>query len=119
VAEPPSRETLYAIRKEMLLPLIGFIFGTFISSLTGAIVFAIHPNWKITFPNMIFFVVGSFFWVIMLSLVYTKLLAADNGTLQSTIAVLGYFALLIFAVIGGGIVTTYIGRKLFKLEKTE
>ena len=104
---------------KMLLSIIGFIFGTLISLLIGAIVLVLHPKWKITFLNMILFVVGSFFWVIMLSLIYSKLFADGNGTFHSTAAVLGYFALLIIAVIGGGIVTTHIGRKLFKLEKRE
>lgn len=100
----------------MLLPLIGFIFGTFTSLLIGAIVCTIHPKWRITFPNIMLFVAGSFFSAILLSMVYTGLFADDSGTLHSTFAVLGYFALLIIAVLGGGFVTTPLGRKVFNLD---
>ncbi|SMB99611.1 hypothetical protein SAMN00120144_3698 [Hymenobacter roseosalivarius DSM 11622] len=100
----------------MLLPLIGFIAGLMVSALAGAVVFALHPRWKATLPNMDLFVAGSCCYVMVLSVVYTRIVADESGMLQSTAAVVGYLALLPVAVLGGGIATTYMGRKLLNLK---
>ena len=100
----------------MLLPLIGFIAGVFVSAILGVIVIALHPKWKISLANVALFVVGSFFTTFLTSYTYTKLLTDENGQLQSIELVLGFFGVLALAVIGGGIISTYLGRRILKMD---
>ena len=100
----------------MLLPLIGFITGVSISSLLGIVVIIIHPKWKLRFINVVLFVIGSLLTTLLSSYIYTKLFADNNGVLQSTELVLGNFGLIVFALIGGGITSTYLGRIFLKMD---
>lgn len=103
----------------MLLSFIGFILGLIFSSIIGSLFLVLHPKWKLTLPNLFFFVLGSFFWVIIFSLIYSKIFADENNTLQSTSAVIWYLLLLIVSFISGGIFTIYLGRRIFNVENRE
>lgn len=48
----------------MLLPLFGFVFGVVGSASLGVVVLALHPSWKLSFRNIVLFVVGAFAAVI-------------------------------------------------------
>ena len=69
--------------------------------------------------KFVFFVLGSFFWVIIFPLIYSKIFADENNTLQSTSAVIWYLLLLIVSFISGGIFMIYLGRRIFNLENRE
>ncbi|RTQ51554.1 hypothetical protein EJV47_07075 [Hymenobacter gummosus] len=98
----------------MLLPLFGLAFGVVISSVLGAAVIAVHPQWKLNSTNITLFVVGSFTAAVCSSLVYTWIFADENRRLHSAAAVLGYLATLLVAVLLGGTLAVFIGRKLFR-----
>jgi hypothetical protein len=103
----------------MLLSFIGFILALIFSSIIGSLFLVLHPKWKLTLPNFVFFVLGSFFWVIIFSLIYSKIFADENNTLKSTSAVIWYLLLLIVTFISGGIFTIYLGRRIFNVENRE
>ncbi|WP_139362159.1 hypothetical protein [Hymenobacter sp. CRA2] len=97
----------------MLLALIGLAFGVVMSSILGAAVIVVHPRWKLTSTNITLFVVGSFPAAICSSLIYTWIFADENRRLHSSAAVIGYLVTLLVAILLGGTLSTFIGRKLF------
>jgi fructose-specific phosphotransferase system IIC component len=101
----------------VLLPLIGFIASIFVSSAIGAIIISIHPRWKLNSRNLVLFIIGSFLFAVIFSLLYTKVIADASGTLHSAVEIYGYFGALIAAVLIGGTSAVYFGRKLLKFPR--
>lgn len=97
----------------MLLPLFGFVFGVVSSASLGAVVLALHPRWKLTLRNIVFFVMGAFSAVLGASVLYGWLFATDNQHLQSGAVVWGFLLTLCSATLLGGIVGTSLGRRFF------
>jgi hypothetical protein len=95
----------------MILPLLGFFAGIFISSIAGLIVLIIHPKWKVTLSNVIAFMIGSFIVVIITGILYGIVFANSSGTLTSTKSVIGLFISIAVAVFVGGIAGIVFSNK--------
>ena len=99
----------------MLLPFIGFVVAIIMFSIMGIIALSIHPKWKITVLNLLSFIAGSFITVLIASLIYGRIFEDNNGNLQTTNVVLGYFLILFLSVIVGGVTGVFIKYKILKL----
>ena len=97
----------------MLLPLFGFVVGVISSGSLGALVLALHPQWKLTFRQLVCFVGGSFAAVIGSSVLYGWLFAPDTHHAPSRAFIIGFLATLCLATLGGGLVGTALGRRFF------
>ena len=95
----------------MLLSLIGLVFGVVACALIGTVVLALHPRWKLTFPNIVWFVVGAFTGAIGSSLLYTWLVANETRTLQSSAAVFGYLLTLGITTVLGGTLALFLAQR--------
>ena len=98
----------------MLLPFFGFVFGVVASTFLGTAVIALHPRWKLTLANIVWFIGGAFAGAIgSVLLLYTLLtFADDNRTLDSTAAIIGYLATLGAGTLLGGTLAVYMGQRL-------
>jgi hypothetical protein len=103
----------------MLLPLLGFVFGVGVSSILGAAVMTIHPRWKLTLTNIVWFVAGSFAAVLGSANVYTWIFADKNRQLQSPAAIVGFLVLLFVATLLGGTLSVFLGKRFFRRSGEE
>lgn len=95
----------------MLLPLFGLLFGIGSSASVGAVLLALHPRWKLTWPNIAAFVAGSFTAVIGVLLGYNWFFASETQTLHSGAAVIGFLAALASATLLGGTLAVFLRQR--------
>lgn len=95
----------------MLLPLFGLLFGIGSSASVGAVLLALHPRWKLTWPNIAAFVAGSFTAVIGFLLTYNWFFVSETQTLRSGAAVVGFLAVLAGATLLGGTLAVFLRER--------
>lgn len=94
----------------MLLPLIGFIVFSVLISTLGILFLLFNPNYKLNIQNILVFDFGAVIFVVASSIIYGKIFAND-GTLESTFAVIAYFAIILVMIFIGGILGVNLLKK--------
>jgi hypothetical protein len=86
----------------MLLPLMAFVLGCVVYAILGLIVLVCVPSFRLTFPSLIFFVVGALLTTPVCLFAYGQIFARND---LSDAAFVGIFpVLLVGAVFGGALV---------------
>jgi len=97
----------------MLLPLMGFVLGCIAYIVVGLIVLACSPSLRLTFPNLILFVVGALLAVPVCLLAYSQMLARNQ---LSDAAFVGIFPALLAGGMLGGVVAVWLKERFVKKQ---
>ena len=98
----------------MILPLIGLIASVFLCSLVAIVTILLHKKWKLNLINVVVFNFGAFCLFILASYLYGKIFS-NNGTLETSYAVIIYFFTAFISLILGGFLSLVFFHKIFKI----
>jgi hypothetical protein len=88
----------------MLLPLMAFVIGCLVFAGMGLIVLSRgSPSLRLTFINLLLFVVGAFLGTLALELLYARIFADAGNHLKNTVSVIGQIPAMLVGAVGGGV----------------
>lgn len=97
----------------MLLPLIAFVMGCLVFVGIGLIVLSRDiPKMRLTFVNLLLFVVGAFLGTFALELLYGRIFADAGNHLRNTVVVFGQIPVMLIGAVGGGAGTVCLRTRI-------
>lgn len=96
----------------MILPLIGLILSVILTSTIAIFTILISKKWKLNLLNIFLFDFGAFISFVTISIIY-NIIFSNDGTLESSFAVISYFIISLITIILGGRAMLSLFQKLF------
>jgi hypothetical protein len=99
----------------MLLPLVGVVIACTLFACIGAALLTLLPKFRLTFGNVVLFVIGAVPSSAVSAVVYGRVFGNETGELNTT-AVLFLFVVLLVAGLFGGFVTVSVYKWLIRFR---